>query len=156
MPVTRLAPPISPLDHPTSAISPHIQSLPQVSHAHRVSKTRNLLRQHLHQAHPQQNTRADGVQRSQRHNRLRIVPVEALQGGNADDHTNGRDQREDGSHETLVFERGGPERGDAGAESEALEHLMEEDDDKEGSVEGVGSHAEGYADDCNGLARSKN
>lgn len=106
-------------------------------------------RQHLHNPHPSQNTRRQRIQRSQRDNRTRVITIELIEYADPNGHTNGRDEREDSAHDAFLQGRGGGfgQLGDAGTESDAFEHLVEEYDDEEGYEEAVARYDEGYADD---------
>ncbi len=122
-----------------------------------------VARQHIDDTDPEQDARAERVERADGDNRRRIVAVELVEHAEADGHADGRDERKGKPHEQL-----GPERGDVGggqlggggvrerrrqladlgAERDALEHLVEDDDDEQGAEDGVAGDDEGEADDC--------
>lgn len=111
---------------------------------------------HAHEAHPAQDPRGQRIERAQRDDRRGVVAVEVAQDADADRHADRRDQRErERQHPVLGLaparRRRGPaeavEGGDARAEREALEHLVEEDHDVEGHEDGVAGDDERDAEE---------
>lgn len=106
-----------------------------------------LHKPHLHHADPQQNASAESIERTNRNDSRRIVAIEAGEHANADGHT---DWRRDGERKTeqQLAQQTAWDHGDAGAEREAFEDLVEEDDNEEGDEAGVSGHDERDADYC--------
>ena len=106
-------------------------------------------RKHLMDADPRQNPRAERIKRPYGNQRRRIAPIEPVQHADANSHADRRDERKARAHGELGQRRGGGrgESRDAGAEGEAFEHLVEEDDDEERDEEGVARDDEREADD---------
>lgn len=106
--------------------------------------------QHPDDARIEQDTGGQGIQRRDGDHRGGVIAVERVQDPQADGHTQWGDDAVSGRHEDLGRERSGGlggEAGNAGAEGETFEELVEEDDDEEGEVEGVAGYDEGEAED---------
>lgn len=101
---------------------------------------------HPHKSNPKEDTSRQGIQGTQRNNGIRIISIKSLQNANTNRHSNRGDDREQTRHnevlhtipgEETVGCGGGGESGDAGAQGETFEHLVEEDDDEERDEDGV-------------------
>ena len=106
--------------------------------------------QHLHEPHPNQDPRAQGVQSSHNNQRLLIILIKLIQHAEANAHAKWGGRSKRSSHNALRKQRAVRQGRDTGAEGEAFEHLVEDDNDEEGAEGGVAGYNEGDTNHCTG------
>lgn len=120
---------------------------------------------HLDDANPHKDTCGQSIQSSDGDDGVTVIAIEIRENTNTDGHTDRSDESERSGEQELPGEREGrglqwavrcqrrllafggtlvrfgrvalSQLGDAGAQGDAFEHLVEEDDDEEGQEEGV-------------------
>jgi len=107
-------------------------------------------RQHLHNTHPRQDTRRQRIKRSNRNDSTRIIPIELLKYADTNGHADWGDEHENTTHDALLQRRDcdAREACNTGAEGNAFEHLVEENDDEECDEGTVTGNDKGDTNHC--------
>lgn len=106
-------------------------------------------RQHFHDTDPGKDTSRQRIKGTNGDNRRGIVSLERIQHTNTNGHTDGSDERKGDAHYALLQVRCSSfgKLGDASTQRDALEHLVEEDNNEERNEERVTCDHESDTDD---------
>lgn len=106
-----------------------------------------LHKPHLSNADPEQNTSAEGIERTNGDDRRRVISVEAGENTDADCHADRSGDCESTAEYRFPHETTWDHR-NPGAQSETFEDLVEENDDEQSDEAGVGGNDKGQTDHC--------